>query len=466
MIGLRQHFQGAVLRWRDLELATQYLIASVSMVLLVSAVSGMLISAVLNQSEINERTQQTALFLDGVFSTMLQDVADGGEISRDNIARMDTLMAKEDFRDRFPYLEVWLPSGEVAYSNSTFLIGRKFALPIEARHAFEGRVTSTFADLGAEEHTLRELQAGLLEVYAPVHRLGSDEIIAVVEIHETTEALEHSLTNTTLLVWSFVVAGALAAIIVLFGIVQRGSRTIQAQRHDLAERLKASLHLRAQVGEVQEARRLSDNAALLAEKRLKLASADLHDGPSQLINFALLKAQESAIAKTPAERQRILNAMRTSLITALSEIRSISHGLILPDIANLSFDAIVDLAIEAHEARTGASVIRRGEFGPANAGLETQIALYRIVQEGLNNAFRHSQDSSVTVLCEMSGQRARIELRNAISTARPREPHELSGMGLDGLKARVEILNGTFAARRIGDEFSLDVSLDMERQDD
>ncbi|MCR6633539.1 hypothetical protein [Devosia sp.] len=66
----------------------------------------------------------------------------------------------------------------------------------------------------------------------------------------------------------------------------------------------------------------------------------------------------------------------------------------------------------------------------------------------------------------MSGQRARIELRNAISTARPREPHELSGMGLDGLKARVEILNGTFAARRIGDEFSLDVSLDMERQDD
>jgi len=97
MIGLRQHFQGAVLRWRDLELATQYLIASVSMVLLVSAVSGMLISAVLNQSEINERTQQTALFLDGVFSTMLQDVADGGEISHDNIARMDTLMAKEDF---------------------------------------------------------------------------------------------------------------------------------------------------------------------------------------------------------------------------------------------------------------------------------------------------------------------------------------------------------------------------------
>ena len=459
MIGLRQHVQGAVLRWRDLELATQYLIASVTVVVLVSAVSGMLISTVLNQSEINERTQQTALFLDGVFSTMLQDVADGGAISEDNIARMDTLMAKEDFRDRFPYLEVWLPSGEVAYSNSTFLIGRKFPLPVEARHAFEGKVSSTFADLGAEEHTLRELQAGLLEVYAPVHRLGSEEIIAVVEIHETTEALEHSLTNTTLVVWSFVVAGAAAAIIVLFGIVQRGSRTIQAQRLDLAERLKASLHLRAQVGEVR-------NAAALAEKRLKLASADLHDGPSQLINFALLKAQESALAKTPAERARILNAMRTSLITALSEIRSISYGLILPDIANLSLDAIVDLAIEAHEARTGASVVRAGQFGAANAGLETQIALYRIVQEGLNNAFRHSQDSIVTVTCAMSGQRARIELRNAISAARTREPHELSGMGLDGLKARVEILNGIFAARRIGDEFSLEVSLDVEEPDE
>lgn len=463
MIGLRQHVQGAVLRWRDLELTTQYLIASVSVVVLVSAISGMLISAVLNQSEINERTQQAALFLDGVFSTMLQDVADGGAISPENISRMDNLMANEDFQVRFPYLEVWLPTGEVAYSNSTFLIGRKFPLPIEARHAFEGRVSSTLADLGAEEHTLRELQAGLLEVYAPVHRLGSDEIIAVVEIHETTEALERSLTSTTLLVWSFVVAGAAAAIIVLFGIVQRGSRTIQAQRHDLADRLKASLRLSAQVGEVQEARRLSDNAALLAEKRLKLASADLHDGPSQLISYALLKAQESGMVSTKAERERLLASLRTSLITALSEIRSISHGLVLPDIANLSLDAIVDLAIEAHVQRTGASVVREGHFGEAAAGLETQIALYRIVQEGLNNAFRHSQDSSVTVLSQMVGRRARIQLLNPISTARPRQPHELSGMGLEGLKARVEILSGQFTAQRVGEQFSLEVTLEVER---
>lgn len=465
MIGLRQHVQGAVLRWRDLELATQYLIASVSVVLLVSAVSGMLISSVLNQGTIGDRSERAALFLEGVFSNSLQDLADDGALTTDSIAYLDAVMTNEDFAARFPYLEVWLPDGQIVYSNSPLLMGRQLALPIEAQHAFEGTVRWTFADLGAEEHTLREFQSPLLEVYAPVHKLGSDEIIAVVEIHETAETLERSLNGTNLLVWSLVVAGALVAIVILFGIVQRGSRTIQAQRHDLAERLKASLNLRAQVGEVQEARRLSDNAANLAEKRLKLASADLHDGPSQLINFALLKAQESGMAKTPTERARILNAMRTSLITALSEIRSISHGLILPDIANLSLDAIVDLAIEAHEARTGAAVMRKGQFGAAYAGLETQIALYRIVQEGLNNAFRHSQDSSVTIFCEMSGQNARIEIRNAISTARPRQPHELSGMGLDGLKARVEILNGTFAARRIGDEFSLDVSLDVERPD-
>lgn len=456
MIGLRQHVQGAVLRWRDLELATQYLIASMTVVMLVSAVSGMLISAVLNRNAIDDRSERTALFLEGVFANALQDVADDGTLSPASIAYLDTVMANQDFAARFPYLEVWLPNGQIVYSNSSLLMGRQLALPIEAQHAFAGSVRWTFADLRAEEHTLRHFQSPLLEVYAPMHRLGSDEIIAVAEIHETAETLERSLNSTNLLVWSLVVAGALVAIIILFGIVQRGSRTIQAQRHDLAERLKASLHLRAQVGEER-------NAAALAEKRLKLASADLHDGPSQLINFALIKAQESAMAKTPAARGRTLNAMRTSLITALSEIRSISHGLILPDIANLSLDAIVDLAIEAHEARTGASVVRKGQFGTANARLETQIALYRVVQEGLNNAFRHSQESTATVTCDLSGQKAHIELRNTISTARPREPHELSGMGLDGLRARVEILNGTFAARRIDDEFLLEVSLDVER---
>ena len=459
MIGFRQHVQGAVLRWRDLELATQYLIASVTVVILVSAVSGMLISSVLNRNAIDDRSERTALFLEGVFANALQDVVNDGALSPDSIAYLDTVMANEDFAARFPYLEVWLPNGRIIYSNSSLLMGRQLALPVEAQHAFADSVRWTFADLDAEEHTLRQFRSPLLEVYAPVHRLGSNEIIAVAEIHETAETLERSLNSTNLLVWSLVVAGALVAIIILFGIVQKGSRTIQAQRLDLAERLKASLHLRAQVGEVR-------NAAALAEKRLKLASADLHDGPSQLINFALLKAQESALAKTPAERARILNAMRMSLITAMSEIRSISYGLILPDIANLSLDAIVDLAIEAHEARTGASVVREGQFGAANAGLETQIALYRIVQEGLNNAFRHSQDSIVTVTCAMSGQRALMELRNAISLTRPRELPELSGMGLDGLKARVEILNGTFAARRIGDEFALEVSLDVEGTDE
>lgn len=429
--------------------------------LLICVMSGMLISAILGHSEVEERAQEKALFLEGVFSTMLQGAADGGSISAEDTARIDALMSNKDFANRFPYLEIWLPSGEIAYSNSAVLVGRKLALPRQAKEAFEGTIGFAFADLNAEEHTLRGFEANLLEVYAPVHRLGGDDVIAVVEIHETTEALNQQLAHITLLVWSFIVVGAAVAIASLSGIVLRGSRTIQMQRQDLAERLRTALRLKTQVGEVQEAQRASESAVRLAENRLKLASADLHDGPSQLINFALLKAHEISLAKDKDERDAIVLSIRTSLITALTEIRSISQGLTLPDIANLSLDAIIDLAVAAHQKRTGVAVAREGTLHEANGGLETKIAVYRIVQEGLINATRHSQGSQVAILVDLTGRTVRIQLTNLIVKSDQNQTSEMSQMGLEGIKARVEILGGHFSAGVEGDYFFLRVLLDL-----
>ena len=248
--------------------------------------------------------------------------ADAGEI-----AKIGALMDNPAFVQRFPYLEIWRRSGEVLYSNSSDLIGHHFELPQMAHEAFDGTVSTTFADLGAEEHTIRSLTLPYLEIYAPVHSLKTGEIFAVVEIHETTEALEHSLRQAAMATWGGVGATAVLAFASLFGIVLSGSRTIALQRHALAERLKSSLQLLAQFRQVQEdARKATSTATEYADQRLRLASADLHDGPSQLIGFAALKVGDVRRAGTKADRDKALRSIEASLMGALSEIRSHQQG--------------------------------------------------------------------------------------------------------------------------------------------
>jgi signal transduction histidine kinase len=90
----------------------------------------------------------------------------------------------------------------------------------------------------------------------------------------------------------------------------------------------------------------------------------------------------------------------------------------------------------------------RIEFIPPSQDLppltpEWKTAIYRIVQEALNNAIKHSGSHQVRIALEHDGQRIRLEVRDwGIGfTAKPpsRGVH-----GLRGLKERVRLLNGTF----------------------
>ena len=75
VIGVRDRIPRSLLGWRRLDLATQYLIAGSVSIILIMLTAGAVLNAFLAQNEIRERGFQTALFLEGVFSPLLQDVS-------------------------------------------------------------------------------------------------------------------------------------------------------------------------------------------------------------------------------------------------------------------------------------------------------------------------------------------------------------------------------------------------------
>ena len=138
--------------------------------------------------------------------------------------------------------------------------------------------------------------------------------------------------------------------------------------------------------------------------------------------------------------------LRECLDEALRDVRDLCGGLTLPELDRRSVAETLDMAISAHERRTGVAVERT--FGhDGMLGLPAPhpflICIYRFVQEGLMNAFRHASGAGVRVSAEFDGSKRVIRVMDdgrGLNTTVGSE----AGLGLSGLRERVESIGGTF----------------------
>ncbi len=190
------------------------------------------------------------------------------------------------------------------------------------------------------------------------------------------------------------------------------------------------------------------------ERHLQQIGADLHDGPAQLLALTLLHIDQLTSAA--------LNPIRDIVAEALQEIRDISVGLVLPELDRRTAKATVRLAVDNYQRRTGCMVTVDDDGLPAdfNPSKAIKICLYRIVQEGLQNSFKHAcgADQSVTLSLNPATDCTNATLVTIVRDVRPgpctvtantdehstwrRSTGTSTGIGLTGLKERISALNG------------------------
>ena len=198
------------------------------------------------------------------------------------------------------------------------------------------------------------------------------------------------------------------------------------------------------------------------DRALRRAGADLHDGPAQLLGFAALRLDNLRAAvgeKGASDLDQIEGALRDSL----REIRQIARGLSLPEIEARPLDQIVQGVVHAHQARHGADVTVMGNWTDIPAlGPAARICLYRFLQEGLNNGWKHA-----------GGQGQRVELQHqsgllrvTVSDEGPGLPLDSEsprdGMGLAGLRDRVESLGGSLILSNRAESPARPAGFDMQ----
>ena len=402
---------------------------------------------------IHRTAATTALYVDSLIAPSLQDLASADTLSPQAVDRLDWLLTDTPLGQEIALFQVWDPAGRIVYSDMPELVGQEFPVTEELARALAGEVSG---DVGSAEADLPTgfPRENLIEIYSPVRDPDTGQVIAAAEFYYAATDLQRELAAAQRRSWLAVGGATLLIYLLLATFIQGVSNTIRRQQRALAEQVTRLTEVVRQNQELHErVRGAAARTSAINERFLRRFSAELHDGPAQEISLALLRldhlaalcAAPSSNGQAQEEMERELDLIQSSLRRSLQDVRATSSGLLLPHLGTLTVTQTLDHVIRGHERRTGSAVTLTTRDLPAQASLPTKIALYRVVQEALSNAWRHADGAGLVVSVATADDRLTVEVADAgggfdPSLTKGSDEH----LGLVGMRERVESLGGEF----------------------
>jgi signal transduction histidine kinase len=428
----------------------------VSLVVLVVGMVGIgaWVSNEIEAGVVNRTGATTALFVNSFVAPHLQSLSEGGTLTREERWELSQLLRDTAFGQQIVAFKVWDLTGMVLYSTDDVTTGQRFEIDDELQRAAHGYVSSELSSLEEPENApQRAISSRLLETYSPVRLSGTNQIIAVAEFYQRVEGLEREMAVARQRSW-LVVGGAMLFIYVLLVVfVSSVDRTIRRQQHALNNQVNRLTELLAQNRELDErVRRAAARTTAINERFLRRISAELHDGPIQDLALALLRLDDVV-----ASAEKCVNlgcelyhndhlvVVKRSLEHSLKETRALAAGMGVPELDHLSPAEILRRAIRAHEQKTSSKVTLNIGKLPDQVVLPVKITLYRLVQEGLRNAYHHAGGIGQQVHVRAEAGRLDIEIVDAGPGFDSLLANgETEHLGLIGMRERVESLGGHF----------------------
>jgi signal transduction histidine kinase len=390
-----------------------------------------------------------ARFAEFFLEPVAQELATSRSLSSESMKKLDELVAGKP-GERMILIKIWLPDATLVYSTNKESIGGKFP----SHHitaALKGKSTGEFDNLQHPENASeRHLHTPLVEIYAPLFRTGTQQVIAVGEVYTDGKELAADLASIRLT--SAAIVGAVTApmMLILFLMVRGASNLANQYQSTLIQNMFEAERLAVQNDRLRrEANEARLQAAESNEELLARIGQDLHDGPIQLVSLLMLKVTDPTPAKQSDAGHSAAPDPALERLTQriLTELRNISTGLVLPELEGFTPTEIIQLAVQNHEEATETKLCCHVSDLPHNLTRAITLCLYRIAQEGLNNAFHHGKGIGQRVEVWTEGQYIVIVVSDngpGILDSRRESRPTRTGLGIAGLRNRVEALQGTF----------------------
>jgi len=218
---------------------------------------------------------------------------------------------------------------------------------------------------------------------------------------------------------------------------------------DIEDRKRAEHALRGAASQLEAlSRRLVD----LQESERKELARELHDRIGQsltalninlkILGAALPSQASDELRARLADSEKLIESTTAAVGNVMSELHPPmldDHGLVLA----------LDWYARQFSARTGLLVAVRGLEPAERPAPETEIALFRIAQEALNNVVKHARASQVEITIERSGFNYVMSVKDdgvgfdAANENAARRP----GLGMVTMRERAQAVGGRFEVR-------------------
>jgi signal transduction histidine kinase len=216
--------------------------------------------------------------------------------------------------------------------------------------------------------------------------------------------------------------------------------------HDITALRRAEEEVQVLAGQL---RLLAQRVVLAQEQERKRIAQELHDEAGQAL--VALKMSLELLRKDPPESSEeisfnLLEATRMIDATR-NQIRLLAQGLRPPALDTLGIRVAIEEFCDEFSVRTRLVIEYRSDAIPP-VSEAVSICLYRCLQQALANVADHARATRVRVNLQMKGRDIELSVQDdgrGIAEADPDLERSGTGIGLLGMRERLELLDGDFA---------------------
>jgi signal transduction histidine kinase len=202
------------------------------------------------------------------------------------------------------------------------------------------------------------------------------------------------------------------------------------------------------------------------EERSRVAR-ELHDDLSQRMALLSIELEQMADAmSTSAKMRRRFESIQNQAQEISSDIHRLSHRLHPSKLDHLGLAAAIKSLCEQINASGKLRVYLHQQGFTETLPKDFTLCLFRIAQETLRNAVKHSQATHVRVIVQMLNDVVRLTVVDDGCGFDMRSPSFAEGLGFVGMRERLRIVGGDLeisSQRAHGTRIEVTIPLNRER---
>jgi PAS domain S-box-containing protein len=188
-------------------------------------------------------------------------------------------------------------------------------------------------------------------------------------------------------------------------------------------------------------RKLTEQVIRAQEREREVIGRELHDNVNQVLTTVKLYLELVQADRSSCDV--LLPRCIGHVMDSINEIRKLSRDLSAPTLGTRSLVDSVEALVDMIRSSSGLRIALRHNREQSNLPMDMKLAVYRILQEQLNNVVRHAKATKVLVSLNQQAGSLTVTIKDNGQGFDPSQQRE--GIGINNMISRAKVFDGKVA---------------------